>query len=107
MTKKKKNSTEPTLFDVRVTTAPCVLAIRDKVGQWRESGYKGATDTTRRLLNHWFHTDHRLRNCGFSGTSNATCAARRNGPAQRGRCTSPTFTSCTKRRQRRPTNLTL
>ena len=27
---------------------------------WRESGYKGITDTTRILLNYWFHTDHRL-----------------------------------------------
>jgi type III restriction enzyme len=37
-----------------------VPAIRDKVDQWRSGGYKGATDTTCRLLNYWFLTDHRL-----------------------------------------------
>ena len=42
-----------------MATAPCVPAIREKVKAWRESGYKGATDTTRLLLNHWFFTDHR------------------------------------------------
>ena len=50
------------LLDVRVTTAPCVPAIKDKVTQWRDAGYPEATDTTRRLLNYWFLTDHRLAN---------------------------------------------
>ena len=36
--------------------------IREKVKAWRGGGYKGATDTTRLLLNHWFYTDHRLPN---------------------------------------------
>ncbi len=27
---------------------------------WRQSGYGGASETTRRLLSWWFHTDHRL-----------------------------------------------
>jgi type III restriction enzyme len=223
---KKTHGSAAPLFDVRVTTAPCVLAIREKVGQWRDRGYQGATDTTRRLLNYWFHTDHRLANgrkfayhwsqreaaetliylyeiakvrcqkklietyahikelkllqydqfarycvkmatgsgktkvmalaiawqyfnavaeasddyakaflviapnvivferlrtdfgggrifqldpvcrmsCKSFGISNATCAAKRSGPARPGRFTSPTFTSCTKRRQTRLMN---
>src|SRR5689334_5616519 len=59
----RKRKTDPTaapLYDVRLTTAPCVPAIRDKVAAWREADYPGVTDTTHRLLNHWFRTDHRL-----------------------------------------------
>jgi type III restriction enzyme len=48
------------LLEARVTTAPCVPAIREKVKAWRDGDYKGVTDTTRRLLAHWFETDHRL-----------------------------------------------
>src|SRR5258707_11452822 len=61
----RKRTTNPTaapLFDVKTTTAPCIPAIRDKVDKWRVADYPGVTDTTRRLLNHWFHTDHRLAN---------------------------------------------
>jgi type III restriction enzyme len=50
------------LLEVRTRTAPCVPAIREAVGNWRSGGYKGATDTTRLLLSHWFRTDHRLPN---------------------------------------------
>ena len=53
---------EPSLLEARVTTAPCVPAIRKAVAAWRVAGYKGATRTSRLLLNYWFHTDHRLRN---------------------------------------------
>jgi len=42
-------------------TAPCVPALREAVKAWRAGGYRGVTDTTRLLLNYWFHTDH-LRN---------------------------------------------
>ncbi len=42
------------------TTAPCVPALQEAVKAWREKGYKGTTDTTRQLLNHWFYTQHRL-----------------------------------------------
>jgi type III restriction enzyme len=59
MGRKKKSDAAP-LFDVKTTTAPCVPAIRDKVNAWREAGYPGASDTTQRLLQYWFHTDHRL-----------------------------------------------
>ncbi len=58
---RKKVSTEAqlALLEPRAATAPCVPAIREKVTKWRESGYKGATNTTRLLLNHWFLTEHR------------------------------------------------
>jgi len=50
------------MLQARVTTAPCVPAIRKAVAEWREEKYKGATATTRTLLNYWFGTDHRLPN---------------------------------------------
>jgi type III restriction enzyme len=52
------------LLEARVTTAPCVPAIRKAVAEWRAGRYKGATDTSRQLLNYWFYTDHRLRTGG-------------------------------------------
>jgi type III restriction enzyme len=48
------------LLEAKTSTAPCVPAIREAVGRWKEGGYKGVTDTTRTLLNFWFKTDHRL-----------------------------------------------
>ena len=50
---------QPSLLEARVTTAVCVPAIRKGVAEWRERKYKGATDTTKLLLNHWFGADHR------------------------------------------------
>src|SRR5215831_238897 len=58
--KRKHNPDQLGLLEARVPTAPCVPAIREKVTQWRDGGYKGITDTTRLLLNYWFFTDHRL-----------------------------------------------
>lgn len=51
------------LLDItaRLRTGPCVPALREAVKAWKAGGYKGITDTTRILLNHWFQTDHRLR----------------------------------------------
>lgn len=43
-------------------TAPAVPAIRSAVKEWRDNRYKGATETSRALLNYWFHTDHKTRN---------------------------------------------
>ncbi len=48
------------LLKARVTTAPCVPAIRKAVEEWRKAKYKGASTTTKVLLNYWFDTDHRL-----------------------------------------------
>jgi type III restriction enzyme len=50
------------LLQARVSTAPCVPAIRKAVSEWRSDRYKGASQTSRLLLNYWFSTDHRLRN---------------------------------------------
>ncbi len=36
-------------------------ALREAVKAWKAGGYKGVTDTTRILLNHWFYTAHRAR----------------------------------------------
>ena len=52
------------MFNIQeqLNTAACVPAIRDAVKAWRADKYKGITDTTRELLNFWFHTDHILPN---------------------------------------------
>ncbi|MCI0691853.1 DEAD/DEAH box helicase family protein [candidate division KSB1 bacterium] len=62
--KKDLNPAQKDLLDVAVQlrTAPCVPALREAVKKWRDGGYKGATETTRLLLNHWFKTDRRLLN---------------------------------------------
>jgi type III restriction enzyme len=39
---------------------PLVAELRKKVKTWRESGYVGATDTSKSLLNYWFNTPHLL-----------------------------------------------
>lgn len=65
MPRRKKTAiadTQADLLDVtsKLRTAPCVPALREAVKAWVAGGYKGITDTTRILLNHWFHTDHKL-----------------------------------------------
>lgn len=57
--RKKSDADQLGLLEARVSTAPLVPAIREKVKGWREDGYKGVSETTHLLLNHWFHTDHR------------------------------------------------
>ena len=61
MPKKRKNKETADLFNVRerLTTAPCVPAIRNTVEAWRSDGYKGITKTTRELINFWFYNDHK------------------------------------------------
>ena len=39
---------------------PLVPQLRHKVKEWRDSGYTGATDTSKSLLNWWFNTPHLL-----------------------------------------------
>jgi type III restriction enzyme len=39
---------------------PLVSQLRRKVKEWRDSGYAGATSTSRSLLNWWFNTRHLL-----------------------------------------------
>jgi type III restriction enzyme len=61
MARKRTNTDQLGLLEARVATAPLVPGIREKVKTWCDDGYKGVSDTTRILLNHWFHTDHRSR----------------------------------------------
>ncbi len=58
--KKKNNRAQKDMFNIQeqLSTAACVPAIRESVKAWRASGYKNITDTTKELLNFWFHTDH-------------------------------------------------
>jgi type III restriction enzyme len=60
--RKKAPAADGTLFDVSeyMNTAVCVPRLREAVREWREGGYRGVTDTTRLLLNHWFLNEHRL-----------------------------------------------
>ncbi|HEQ99138.1 MAG TPA: type III restriction endonuclease subunit R [candidate division Zixibacteria bacterium] len=41
---------------------PLVHQLRQKVEEWRNLGYKGASDTSIALLNWWFRTEHLLPN---------------------------------------------
>src|SRR3990170_5133 len=66
MPRRKRQPTPPAqteLLDVasRLRTGPCIPALREAVKAWKAGGYKGVTETTRILLNHWFFTDHKLR----------------------------------------------
>jgi type III restriction enzyme len=57
--KAKINKAQTSFLENYGPTAPAVPAIREAMLDWRATGYKGATETTRLLLNHWFHTDHK------------------------------------------------
>src|SRR5687768_12090123 len=50
---------------------PLVFKIRKGVKAWRDSGYAGASDTTRALLHHWFNSEHQLP--GADGTATPFC----------------------------------
>lgn len=39
---------------------PLVYKVRQGVAKWRESGYEGASETSRALLRHWFESEHLL-----------------------------------------------
>src|SRR5207253_2776679 len=46
-----------------IGTGPCVPGIKDAVDSWVKTGYvapEGCTETSRALLNYWFHSSHRL-----------------------------------------------
>jgi type III restriction enzyme len=64
MAKKKIDIKQKDLFNIQeqLSTAACVPAIREAVKAWRANKYKGITETTKELLNFWFHTDHILHN---------------------------------------------
>jgi len=48
---------------------PLVSQLRRKVKEWRDSGYVGATDTSRSLLNYWFNTPHLIQQPYLSSPS--------------------------------------
>src|SRR5438552_3679531 len=56
------NPAQTELLDIteKLRTGPCVPALREAVKAWSVGGYKGITETTRILLNHWFFTDHKV-----------------------------------------------
>jgi len=60
--KPKISKSQRDIFNIQeqLKTAVCVPAIREAVKAWRADNYKGITETTRELLNYWFHTDHIL-----------------------------------------------
>ena len=63
MTRKTNNLQLPLDAQFAQTSAPGVPAIRAAVRVWRDGGYRGATQTTRTLLKHWFQPDgHRMQN---------------------------------------------
>lgn len=64
MARKKTDANQLDMLNIqeRLSTAPCVPAIREAVKAWRAGKYKGITETTRELLNFWFYTDHILPN---------------------------------------------
>ena len=66
MSRKTKSSPAQISFlEPSLKTAPCVPAIREVVRPWVRGGYKGATETTKTLLNYWFKNDHRVNGRPF------------------------------------------
>lgn len=47
---------------------PLVARIRKEVSEWRAAGYPGASETSRALLNWWFHTQHMVEQADHSLT---------------------------------------
>lgn len=61
MARQKANAAQMSFLEDHGPTAPAVPAITQAVNAWRDKNYRGATETSRALLNHWFHSDHKLR----------------------------------------------
>ena len=49
------------LADEEQDDLPLVNALRDDVKRWRQSRWEGASETTKRLLRHWWHADRSRR----------------------------------------------
>ncbi|MEP7284666.1 MAG: DEAD/DEAH box helicase family protein [Chloroflexota bacterium] len=65
MPRKKINPKQASYLENNGKTAPAVPAIRQAVQAWAANGYPGATETSIRLLNFWFHSDHKLATGGL------------------------------------------
>ncbi len=61
MARQRSNAAQQSFLEDYGNTAPAVPAISQAVNEWRDKNYPGATKTSRVLLNHWFHSDHKLR----------------------------------------------
>lgn len=48
---------------------PLVANLRKEVHAWRQSGYEGASGTSKALLTHWFETDHLLESASGALTT--------------------------------------
>jgi len=46
----------------RPSKVPLVRSIRAEVDGWRRGGYAGVSETSRTLLNYWFHSEHLVKN---------------------------------------------
>lgn len=57
--RRRSDPEQGNILQARVKTAPAVPEIRKAVTAWREERYPGATETSAKLLNHWFYNDHR------------------------------------------------
>ncbi|SMO92497.1 DEAD/DEAH box helicase [Fodinibius sediminis] len=55
-----KPSEQITLEEEQQLLPPLVLKIRKEVQEWRESGYKGASKTTKSLFSFWFDVEHEV-----------------------------------------------
>ncbi|MBE2184320.1 MAG: DEAD/DEAH box helicase family protein [Anaerolineae bacterium] len=62
MPRQRRSADQSSFLENYGHTAPAVPAIRQATQEWAKGGYKGATPTSKRLLNYWFHTDHKLPN---------------------------------------------
>ena len=58
--RQKYNPAQMSFLEDYGNTAPAVPAVSQAVNEWRDNHYPGATETSRALLNFWFHSDHKL-----------------------------------------------
>ena len=53
MPRSRKRVVQPELGDVASEPFDTINRLRDRIAEWREAGYPGATDRTRQLLEYW------------------------------------------------------
>ena len=55
----RKRTYQDSLFDAKIKTAPCVPKLQEEVKKWASGPkrYEGVTETTKILLEYWFHSD--------------------------------------------------
>ncbi|SHG24811.1 type III restriction enzyme [Fodinibius roseus] len=60
-----KPSEQISLEEEQQLLPPLVLKIRKEVQEWRDSGYKGASQTTKDLFSYWFDVEHEVEGNKF------------------------------------------